>query len=172
MSNKCVKIDKYFSLFLLLRANIMGLDMYLTGKIPIFSMSVHNQQLISECLEKVIPETKNFEMMTVEYQLAYWRKANAIHNWFVENIQEGKDECQKVDVTIDQLKKLLNVVNKVIENPELGPSLLPTKKGFFFGSYDYGECFMEDCKTTKIMIESIVNNDRFKSWSISYQSSW
>ena len=29
-----------------------------------------------------------------EVCVAYWRKANAIHSWFVENCQDGVDECQ------------------------------------------------------------------------------
>lgn len=31
----------------------------------------------------------------VSFQVAYWRKANAIHKWFVDNVQGGKDECQR-----------------------------------------------------------------------------
>lgn len=26
------------------------------------------------------------------YEVAYWRKANHIHNWFVQNIQDGIDD--------------------------------------------------------------------------------
>ena len=26
-------------------------------------------------------------------QVGYWRKANQIHNWFVENVQDGEDDC-------------------------------------------------------------------------------
>ena len=28
-------------------------------------------------------------------EMIYWRKANAIHNWFVENCQEGVDELSR-----------------------------------------------------------------------------
>ena len=26
-------------------------------------------------------------------EVGYWRKANAIHGWFVRNVQNGKDDC-------------------------------------------------------------------------------
>ena len=52
--------------------------------------------------------------------VAYWRKANHIHNWFVENVQDGIDDCDYHDeVTKATLVKLLNICNIVIEHSEL-----------------------------------------------------
>ena len=33
----------------------------------------------------------------------YWRKANAIHGWFVKNAQQGIDDCRtySVDTSVD-----------------------------------------------------------------------
>ena len=59
----------------------MGLDMYLSGK--------------------------NSDGSTTE--VAYWRKANAIHRWFVNNVQDGIDECQETIVTRNQLFTLLQI---------------------------------------------------------------
>lgn len=39
-------------------------------------------------------------------ELVYWRKANMIHNWFVENVQNGKDDCNEYPVTRDQIVAL------------------------------------------------------------------
>ena len=44
---------------------------------------------------------------------AYWRKANQIHNWFVENVQDGNDDCNCYEVTKEQLEELLEVCIKV-----------------------------------------------------------
>lgn len=46
-------------------------------------------------------------------QLVSWRKANQIHNWFVENIQDGKDDCGCYEVTKEQLETLLELCMKV-----------------------------------------------------------
>jgi hypothetical protein len=41
----------------------------------------------------------------VEAEVGYWRKANQIHRWLVENAQHGIDECQSVDVGRAQLEE-------------------------------------------------------------------
>ena len=46
-------------------------------------------------------------------QLVSWRKANQIHNWFVENVQDGKDDCGSYEVTKEQLKTLFKLCMKV-----------------------------------------------------------
>lgn len=46
-------------------------------------------------------------------QLVSWRKANQIHNWFVENVQDGKDDCGCYEVTKEQLETLLELCMKV-----------------------------------------------------------
>ena len=44
---------------------------------------------------------------TIFEEVAYWLKANHIHNWFVQNLQDGVDECQYVFVEEDDLRCLL-----------------------------------------------------------------
>ena len=48
-------------------------------------------------------------------EVCYWRKANQIHNWFVENVQNGEDDCQNYYVSIEQLEELYNLCKIVIE---------------------------------------------------------
>lgn len=53
-------------------------------------------------------------------QVGYWRKANQIHNWFVENIQNGIDDCDyHNEVTKEDLIELLNICYRVLESCEL-----------------------------------------------------
>jgi len=44
----------------------------------------------------------------------YWRKANHIHRWFVDNCQDGIDECQLSEVTRKDLNELLNKCNDIL----------------------------------------------------------
>lgn len=37
-------------------------------------------------------------------QVGYWRKANAIHKWFVDNIQDGEDDCGYYEVAPEYLE--------------------------------------------------------------------
>ena len=41
-----------------------------------------------------------------EHEVMYWRKANAIHKWFVDNVQGGEDDCREYPVSNDQLIEL------------------------------------------------------------------
>lgn len=64
--------------------------------------------------EKKYPWTRIME------QVGYWRKANQIHNWFVENIQDGIDDCDyHREITEDDLLDLLDVCQTVLKNCEL-----------------------------------------------------
>ena len=104
-------------------------------------------------------------------EVAYWRKANAIHKWFVENVQGGVDDCGAYPVQKADLKKLLSLVNKSLRSKKLAPKLLPTQSGFFFGSTEYGEWFFQDLNDTKKKLTEILKSDNAPDGWL-YQSSW
>lgn len=66
---------------------------------------------------KSIIDTKRVSYVVEE--VAYWRKANQIHDWFVKNVQDGDDDCKDYHVSSEQLEELLDTINKVIEASEL-----------------------------------------------------
>lgn len=51
--------------------------------------------------------------------VGYWRKANAIHDWFVRNVQDGLDECQTSIVSRADLKSLRETCAAVLETVEV-----------------------------------------------------
>jgi hypothetical protein len=104
-------------------------------------------------------------------EAAYWRKANAIHHWFVENVQRGIDDCKEYEVTKAQLEELLSTVNKVLDDFSLAEELLPTTTGFFFGGTEYDEAYLEDLKITKESLDRILK-EHCDTDTYYYQSSW
>jgi hypothetical protein len=44
--------------------------------------------------------------VTFSEMVGYWRKANHIHKWFVDNVQDGKDDCHEYYVSIKKLHEL------------------------------------------------------------------
>jgi len=120
-------------------------------------------------------DTKN--ATHVEQEVAYWRKANMIHNWFVENVQEGVDNCAQYYVDYNQLKELLYIcaglqeVYKEYKDKEkfkeIAEKLLPTTEGFFFGNYEYAEEYMTDIESTIEQLKDISKDEEYY-----YQSSW
>lgn len=57
--------------------------------------------------------------VTLNAQVGYWRKANAIHAWFVQHVQGGRDECQSSYVSREKLQELKSVCVKVISGCKL-----------------------------------------------------
>lgn len=47
-------------------------------------------------------------------EVAYWRKANQIHNWFVKNVQDGNDDCGEYEVSRQKLQELLSICRDVL----------------------------------------------------------
>ena len=160
----------------------MGLDMYLYKK-------------------KKQEQEKQIEVV------AYWRKANQIHNWFVENVQDGVDNCEAYPVTKTNIELLLEICNEILaidinydeqltevgmsyhdgkkepihefvkiidddEAIEQMASLLPTSPGFFFGSIDYDEYYIEDIKDTVEQLNHVLELTDFETEELYYNSSW
>ena len=107
-----------------------------------------------------------------ENQVAYWRKFNALHKWFVNHVQDGVDECQKSrDLTKDDISNILYVLKEIKKNPLTAPEMMPTSQGMFFGSLDYDEYFMESVDETIPVFERMLEQIEYGN-KLHYQSSW
>jgi hypothetical protein len=104
-------------------------------------------------------------------EVMYWRKANAIHDWFVQNVQNGIDECRPHEVTVDQLVELRQLCSEVLENRNLADGLLPTASGFFFGSTDYDAWYFDNLSRTVEVLDDLLEESNEYDLFI-YQSSW
>lgn len=152
----------------------MGLDMYLTKETYLFDRD-GNEQMFSALKGLGIDPEK---VKAIREEAMYWRKANAIHKWFVDNVQRGVDDCGQYEVSLEQLKTLHEQVKRVLEKRILGPELLPTQEGFFFGTQDYDDWYWDDMESTDKALDVIIEQgeklqDRKGIWvSYYYQSSW
>lgn len=128
----------------------MGLDMFLSAK----------------------PKRKS----SVYKQAAYWRKANMIHKWFVDNVQNGVDDCGEYEVSHAKINELISLCEKVktlqgitiIKNE----SLLPTQEGFFFGSTEYDDDYFDGIEYTIYILKEAVYHYPEKDYTFVYSSSW
>jgi hypothetical protein len=148
----------------------MGLDMYLTKRVYVGAEYEHRN--VKGTIDINIGDEKlpvNFNKVSEIIERAgYWRKANHIHAWFVENIQDGEDDCGDYYVSEEKMKELLGVVNQVLANHDLAEELLPTQSGFFFGGNSYDEYYFLDLEYTKEILEGALKS----SGEFYYHSSW
>jgi hypothetical protein len=125
---------------------------------------------------------------TITEHIGYWRKANAIHHWLTkdneddtktevsyEQLLELKEDCEKVIKSLESQEIIEKEIddywneNKKITintwpNTELALKLLPPHKGFFFGSYNIDEWYLQDLKDTVEIIDNIKNDEN--SWFV------
>ena len=130
----------------------MGLDSYLYKKTYIRQGDFYKPEFSNEVIVKtggeVDTKIKPERIRYIVEEIAYWRKANQIHRWFVENCQNGIDECQSSYVSREKLEELLNLCKRVEADNSLADELLPSASGFFFGGTDYDEWYYNDIAHT------------------------
>ena len=154
----------------------MGLDMYLSGK-KYMSKYFDAEDTgriakVNEVFGVVGEEDGDYGAQEVTFRVAYWRKANAIHKWFVDKCQDGVDECQETYLSREQLQELVDTCKQVLTNMTLAESLLPSASGFFFGGTDYDEYYKQDLEYTVKRLEKILNDPALTKFDFYYQSSW
>lgn len=154
----------------------MGLDMYLKAKRYVggYDHFRDKEKALFYKLIKTIGAVNIYDKDTpgaeVSVTVKYWRKANAIHGWFVDNCQNGKDECQDSYVSREKLKELASLCRQVTETKDA--SLLPLRDGFFFGSRQIDDWYFDCVKETADALDKILANPALKDWDFEYHSSW
>ncbi len=148
----------------------MGLDMYLTADKYVSGWDFRKDENFDKIVEAVgIAPVADSPSLTVSVKVGYWRKANAIHAWFVDNVQDGVDECQKSYVEPEQLQDLIDTCKSVLANPDEAENDLPSRSGFFFGGTEYDEWYEADLKRTIEICEAAL---ALEGVDLYYQSSW
>lgn len=169
----------------------MGLDMYLEIRKSEYRSNYYKDKGSRIKLEypkditEFIPNLTDLRISRqTNYEVGYWRKANQIHNWFIQNCA-GRDEydnpiddCRPIEITVDKLEELLDTCKKVLADHTLANSLLPTTSGFFFGSTEYDDYYFGELEQTVEIIEPVLKFAKHKleikdyAWEVYYQASW
>ena len=169
----------------------MGLDMYLEIRKSEYRSKYSKDKGSRLKLEypkditEFIPDLTDLRISRqTNYEVGYWRKANQIHNWFMQNCAERDeydnpiDDCRPVEITVDKLEALLDTCKKVLADHSLAGSLLPTTDGFFFGSTEYDDYYFGEIEQTIEIIEPVLKFAKHKleikdyAWEVYYQASW
>ena len=150
----------------------MGLDMYLTAKRYLSKYNPEDAKLRE--LVSAIDFGFPGEVEQISFEAMYWRKANAIHRWFVSKVQEGVDNCAEYNVDADDLTELRDICKQILVDPSKADQLLPPQSGFFFGSTEVDEWYLEQLKYTVDRLDVLLELPEVKNHNIAfyYSSSW
>jgi hypothetical protein len=153
----------------------MGLDMYLTAKRYLWrdkdadiAKKVNDLIEVDADLEQEFTGS-SLRVKGIEVSAMYWRKANAIHGWFVENVQNGEDNCREHYVSREQLEELIAECVSVLTSRN--SNKLPPKEGFFFGSKEVDEYYWQDLEDTVKGLERALTLSE-NQYEFYYSSSW
>ena len=133
----------------------MGLDMYLEGR----------KYLVTDWENDANnPKEDGFQVKERILQLGYWRKHPNLHGYIVQTFAGGKDECQDIGLSAENLDTIITAIK--------GRGL-PHTEGFFFGKSD---CTDEEAAADIKILEDAktwlkAKEDRV--WrSVVYRASW
>lgn len=150
----------------------MGLDMFLTAERYVRDYKGESVEVNAKGHYGTVT---NFTT-----EVKYWRKANAIHGWFVRNVQNGTDDCKRYPVYREHIEMLSRDIQEALDNrdkindDELDYSnpLEPTR-GCFFGSYEIDMWYFDQLKDTGELFNQLLSDNDFWEYNqVFYQSSW
>jgi hypothetical protein len=182
----------------------MGLDMYLHKKTYVRNwdfMTPEEKNIIT--IKKGGVERTDIKperISEITENVGQWRKFNALHNWFVQNLADGVDDCKELyverkalEILLDTLKKVKRILNKaekksvsvhvgwkdgkefyedmdVYDISDKIEKLLPTTSGFFFGGTEYDEYYYEEVCSTIKLFTELLKEEG--GGDFYYQASW
>lgn len=136
----------------------------------------------------------------IEEEVAYWRKFNALHAWFVGECGDGEDNCQPIYTPVEKLEEVLGILKQVkekLDNSKLVKKTIKTwngesveidvyeceeevtklfspQSGFFFGSTEINEWYKNDVIDSIEVFEEILKEEELNgnNGEYYYQASW
>jgi len=163
----------------------MGLDMFLKEEIYIGAKFEHRKvtgtiDISINGNKKHIPFNKIY---SITIDVAYWRKANQIMNWFTRR-NDWDDDRQEVTLSGKELMEFVHSCKTVIASlkssratnsngtivfldTDTALELLPPLEGFFFGSQNIDEYYLNDLEKTIEQLSEIEEDNYYKftvSW--------
>lgn len=182
----------------------MGLDMYFTKHTYVknweHTPADRKHTITVKQGGKVRKDIDTKKISNIVEEVAYWRKFNALHNWFVNNCADGVDDCKQVYVDRSSIKELVDTLKQVkasldksgkktvqvetgwangekmysdvevYADTEVADELFPTASGFFFGGTEYDSYYYSDLVDTLKIFEELLSQENSADYY--YQASW
>lgn len=133
----------------------MGLDMYLTGQVGVWSFKDEDR----------IEYRDGYRVKCRELDLGYWRKHPNLHGFIVETFGKSDDICEQIYLDVEDMTEIIAAIQQ---------DRLPHTEGFFFGESINDEDEKRDA--IQIFTKAIAwleNSTDEAEWKcLYYQASW
>ena len=154
----------------------MGLDQFLKLKLRVPIEDIE-KTIGTDIFTKILPINFSilYKSVSIDVTVAYWRKANQIHRWFLKLAED--DQQHTIDIKTTDLRCLYTDILHVLRNKEDAPNILPVMHGFFFGSYNYDDYYfalLDEAKRSLEGVFLIIDALREKkiAFDVYYYASW
>ena len=120
-------------------------------------------------LECPYPDTHP-DYYSIFHKVAYWRKFNALHAWFVTHVQLGIDNCGFYEIYEDTLRDALEVLEAAYAHKNA--KLLPPTQGFFWGSTEVDDYYWYKVSESISTFSHLIDQTDWSTHRLFYTSSW
>lgn len=154
----------------------MGLDMFLDRVIY-----VGGQYDFNKVTGEINLSLHGKELKLPAKEIAYiacpairWRKAYAIHQWFIENVMEYAEPLVSYPVEIDTLLRLRDELMEALENRECDASVAEYSFPCEEGDYDekYGEDYWNDLEDALVQVSKVISEHGASPFETTYEYSY
>ena len=146
----------------------MLLEMVLTAQYRISTWNKSDLELKRNISKTTTDIRHNWDAYSVEMSVGYWRNAYSIHHWFVQNVQDNKNDCKRYSVDHFKLFELHSLVSEILDNPSMENfnKLSPIRA-------EYDTTYFQDLEHTYHILNPMVQNPLFiYNYDFYYKSSW
>jgi len=151
----------------------MGLDMYLSRKLFVKNYPfMKDEERYTVTIERGGVPLDFGEVSEISTEVAHWRKADAIHQWFVDNVQNGEDNCSEYYVPTDLLIELRDTCTAVLADPSRAGELLPPQGGVSFGGTEIDDGYLDDLRYTVEVLDKALAAEDETFDNYYYQADW
>ena len=128
---------------------------------------------VSDALQQSFPREGPHSIDTIQMRFCMFRNVIAVHNWFVENVQEGEDNYREYGVTVEKFEELYNIISEVLEDHEKAAELLPVPSTFssmfFSGGDEYDDQYFHDLNEVRNKLKNAIEWTNH-GWYFTYDS--
>lgn len=100
------------------------------------------------------------------------RNAGHIHNWFVQNVQNGRDDGGVYVFSKRKANELTKICRHILVHLDEAPKYLPVTNAYGYGPRDYDQWYFDSVMNMLRILEEAFDFVDFKKKVLVYYANW